>query len=37
MFGELPVNKATTLWMLVGDSLELSMRVRSLIDVLLFL
>lgn len=40
MFGELPVNKATALWMLwpeVGDSLELSVRVWSLTDVLLFL
>lgn len=37
MLGELPVNKATSLWMLVDDSLELSMRVRSLTDVLLFM
>lgn len=37
MFGELPVNKATILWMLAGDSPELSMRVWSLIAVLLFL
>lgn len=34
MFGELPVNKATILSMLAGDSLELSLE---LTNVLLFL
>lgn len=30
MFEELPVNKATILWTLAGDSLELSMRLLFL-------